>query len=54
MFLSLILDPGLTLYSAMLKDQHNKFPRGVLKEFFGGNVPLVRASSSEFCYPILD
>lgn len=27
MFLSLILDPGLTLYSAMLKDQH-KFPRG--------------------------
>ena len=27
MFLSLILDPGLTLYSAMLKDQH-KFPPG--------------------------
>ena len=27
MFLSLILDPGLTLYSAMLKDQH-KFPGG--------------------------
>ena len=27
MFLSLTLDPGLTLYSAMLKDQH-KFARG--------------------------
>lgn len=38
MFLSLILDPGLTLYSAMLKDQH-KFPPGgggVLQEFLGG------------------
>ena len=36
MFLSLILDPGLTLYSAMLKDQH-KFARGgVLQEFLGG------------------
>ena len=37
MFLSLIWDPGLTLYSAMLKDQH-KFPRGggVLQEFLGG------------------
>ena len=28
MFLSLILDPGLTLYSAMLKDQHKFPPRG--------------------------
>ena len=37
MFLSLILDPGLTLYSAMLKDQHNTSPRGggVLQEFLG-------------------
>ena len=38
MFLSLTLDPGLTLYSAMLKDQH-KFPPGgggVLQEFLGG------------------
>ena len=38
MFLSLILDPGLTLYSAMLKDQHKFPPRGggVLQEFLGG------------------
>ena len=54
MFLSLILDPGLTLYSAMLKDEHNKFPRGLLQEFLGGDVPLAKASSSEFCYPIPD
>ena len=54
MFLSLILDHGLTLYSALLKDQRNKFPGGVLQEFLGGDVPLAKASSSEFCYLIPD
>ena len=31
-------------------------PGGVLKEFLGGDLPLAntRASSTEFCYPILD
>ena len=50
MFLSLILDPGLTLYSAMLKDQH-KFARGggggVLQEILGG-VKLIFLPDTRF------
>ena len=43
----------------LLKDQHNKFPRGgggVLQELLGGDVPLARASASsiKLCYTILD
>ena len=62
MFLSLTLDPGLTLYSAMLKDQH-KFARGggVLQEFLGGVklilLPYTRFKNSQNpptpAYPIV-